>query len=141
MLLGAKLGVDREALHLLLPAMQAQQGHAGPERREHAVQELHLLARRDEHDRLREQVGLDERPDDVNLLRRRHDHVMVLQPRGRGVGRVLVDANVLRLAQREAGERAHVARLRRREEERLARARQAVEDGGEGGLEAEVEDA
>ena len=48
MLLCAEVGVNSEPLHLLLAAVEAQQGHAGAQRGECGVDVLDLLAAREE---------------------------------------------------------------------------------------------
>ena len=120
--------------------MEAEEGHAGAHRAECGVDELHLLARREEDQRLCLQVRAHEPEEHVELLLGLDAHVVLLEARRRGDGGLLVDADVLRVAKREARERLHVLRLRRREEQRLPLLRQPLHDRGESGVEAHVED-
>ena len=113
----------------------------GARRRRRRAQVLHLLAAREEDDRLRLQV----RAQEAHRVSSFRGSVVVstwcstaLRRRRRAV---LVHREQLRRAEREPRERRYRARLRRREEPRDARSRQGREDRRQRRLEAQIEDA
>lgn len=104
--------------------------------------ETHLLACREEHDRLGVQVRLDEGPQHVELLlERAHDRRLVQLQGGRS-RRLRVHADVLRVLEAQPREVPHRLGLGGAEEEGLAAGLgEEAEDRVDGGGEAHVEDS
>ena len=130
----------REARHLLLLPVELEEGHARVHLAERLEREAHLLAAREEHERLRLQVALDEAPEHVELPVERAEHVVLLERRGRRALRQgLVDADAHGVGQAEAREVGDGLRLGGGEEEGLARFGEVGEEGGERPMEAHVQ--
>ena len=100
---------------LLLFPVQCHERNAGAQPAKHLVHELHLAARAKEDEHLVLCVRAQERKEHVELLRQRHDHVVLLKLHRRRLVRV-AHRNVLGVLQTQARKVPDAPRLRRAEQ-------------------------
>ena len=104
--------------------MNVQQRHTRSDPSKDLIEESDLLSGAQKHDALDLQMCLDERIEQVDLLVRGNERVVLHKLVGQGRGGGLVHRNVLRLPQRQFRKFLEVSRLCRREQQSLPSLRQ-----------------